>query len=162
MTYTTHSNGPWAHAIKILRSILLAWMTGYGLCLERIAKRGLLQPSEWSAIQQLQRQGMGFVATAAFSAILSESFLVAVMRDNRPLNRVARNAPAHLEQLVMDLDYLDHVDPFIAGVVANMVCIEPMRFHDKVMTSAHVQVAFMEYGIFSTARGLPWSLCLPH
>eukprot|EP00971_Amphidinium_carterae_P327501 6458906-Amphidinium_carterae.1 len=137
------------------RSILLAWMTGYALCLQHVARRGLLQPSEWSAVQQLQTQGMGFVATASFSAILSENFLVAVMRDNR----VARNLPAHLDQLMMDLDYLDHMDPFITGVVANMVCIEPMRFHDRVMTSALVQVAFMEYRIFAIARGLPWRLC---
>eukprot|EP00971_Amphidinium_carterae_P051493 1014147-Amphidinium_carterae.1 len=40
-----------------------------------------------------------------------------------------------------------------------MVCIEPMRFHDKVLTSALVQVAFMECRIFSLSRGLPWSLC---
>eukprot|EP00971_Amphidinium_carterae_P346237 6487582-Amphidinium_carterae.4 len=65
------------------RSILLAWMTGYGLVIQHLAKGGLIQPAEWAAIQQLEKRGMAFVATAAFTAIIAENFFLAVMRDNR-------------------------------------------------------------------------------
>eukprot|EP00971_Amphidinium_carterae_P227268 4507806-Amphidinium_carterae.1 len=66
---------------------------------------------------------MGFVATAAFSAILAESFFLAVMRESR----VAGNAPALMEQLLMGWDYWDHMDPFIPDAGANMVRIEPIE-----------------------------------
>eukprot|EP00971_Amphidinium_carterae_P346236 6487582-Amphidinium_carterae.3 len=51
------------------------------------------------------------------------------------------------------------MDPFITDIVANFVNIEPLRFHNQVMNSAIVQVAFTEYRVFVKARTLPWSLC---
>ena len=144
----------WCTVGKACRAYSLRLVTGFMDLFEFAKKAEKITHYDAAGASDLPKEMHKFCLVVGLIAYLPESFLDALLSDNRLLQQ------AHaLENLVFEeLDYVEQRTPAFWKGLSEHVKGPPSCLRDQVVFGCQVALGYLDAKVFSVVAALPWSL----
>ena len=146
----------WATIGVSCRSVALSVSTGLLSLLQHLQNSGVISDYESQGTKMIKEEQILFCFSIGLVSYVPESFIEALLRDNRLL----RHGLEVLENTLEELSVLETVEAEVWACLAGPLRLSPSELRHKVVAGSHVSLAYLDSKVFTTLSGLPWSLCL--
>ena len=145
----------WATVGMSCRGVLAACLSGYFLFAQHLQQVGVLNEYHSHGLDRLEPRVLKSVAAMGLSAKISETFLVALLKDSRVAPQVQHLQTLLLEEFQSAIVLPDGLWEELASTYGG----SGSSLRHEVLASLHIQWAFLDEQVLQLASGLPWSLC---
>ena len=146
----------WITAGDTCKSMVLALLTGIESLVRMVRRNPKTSDYYIHGFGRLSEEMKTFMALTAMCSYVSDSFLVAMLEDDRVPVRLA----ALEEGLMEELEYVANLPMGVYSVVAEACGCSMGTLRSECIAAATISAGFITYKVLRVAHELPWSLCV--